>query len=107
MVDDWLTHCISWVIVNFRPFTVLVVTRVPGITLVVNFEGSAAGPRTFSIADDASWAAITRWRVSPDTRVPDSNRPAAARNATRSSVDATTTSTMVNPASASNPSPRS
>ena len=41
----------------------------PGVTCVVNREGSAAGPRTFSIADVARWAATTRWRVSPDTRV--------------------------------------
>ena len=106
VVDDWLTHCMSWVIVNLRPFTVWVHTVWPGTTDVVKRAGSAAGPRTFSMADDASWAAITRWRVSPETRVPDSNRRAAATNATRRSVDATTTSTIVNPASASNPSPR-
>ena len=53
-VELCATHCISWVIVNLRPLTVLVVTVVPGCTAVVNFDGSAAGPRTASIADDAS-----------------------------------------------------
>ena len=106
MVAVCPTHCMSWVSVNLSPFTVWVVTVCPGTTCVVNRDGSAAGPRTFSIADDASCAAITRWRVSPETRLPASKSRAAARNATSSNVAATTTSIIVNPASASNPYPR-
>src|SRR4051794_41657658 len=88
VVDDWLTHCMSWVTVNFRPFTVCVLTVWPGITDVVKRAGSAAGPRTFSIADDASCAAITRWRGSPQTRVPHSKRPGPPAHAESSQGDA-------------------
>ena len=64
VVEVWLTHCMSWVTVNFSPLTVCVVTVSPGIICVVNRDGSAAGPRIFSIAADAICAAITRSRVS-------------------------------------------